>query len=223
MSIEGALQARVFRTQFPDNVNTEYLLYLPVGYEEQSARRWPFILFLHGRGECGTDLHLVSTEGLAKKLQTQTDFPFLTVAPQCLPGKNWDAEMLNTLLDELLDSYRIDRERVYLTGLSMGGFGTWALAIAHPERFAAIAPICGGGDPARVCVLKDMPVWNFHGGRDSVVPIARSNEVVNALQACGGDVRFTVYPEAGHDSWTETYSNPQLYEWFLSHTQADTR
>ena len=99
----------------------------------------------------------------------------------------------------------------------MGGFGTWALAAAHPERFAAIAPICGGGDPKQAERLKDLPIWVFHGAKDPTVPLARSEEMVKALKEAGGEPKFTVYPDAGHDSWTETYDNPELYEWFLAH------
>jgi predicted peptidase len=99
----------------------------------------------------------------------------------------------------------------------MGGYGTWSLATEYPERFAAIAPICGGGDPKKAHLLKDMPVWVFHGAKDTVVPPERSEEMVNALKEAGGNVQYTVYPEADHDSWTETYNNPKLYEWFLKH------
>jgi len=106
------------------------------------------------------------------------------------------------------------------TPLSMGGFGTWAFALAYPDRCAAIAPICGGGDPARVGAIRHLPVWAFHGAKDTIVPLRRSAEMVTALRQCGGNVRFTVYPDAVHDAWTETYTNPELYAWFLAHTRA---
>jgi predicted peptidase len=99
----------------------------------------------------------------------------------------------------------------------MGGFGTWDVAMAFPDRFAAIAPICGGAAAYNACVLKDVPVWTFHGAKDTVVAIERSQEMVDALEKCGGDVKFTIYPEAGHDAWTETYNNPDLYDWLLQH------
>ncbi|MBN2840022.1 MAG: prolyl oligopeptidase family serine peptidase, partial [Coriobacteriia bacterium] len=111
--------------------------------------------------------------------------------------------------------HRVDEDRVYVTGLSMGGFGTWALAAAYPDRFAAIAPICGGGDPEQACRHADVPTWAFHGEQDQVVPVERTEEMVEALQACNGDVRMTLYPDLGHDSWTVTYDNPELYEWML--------
>ena len=128
------------------------------------------------------------------------------------------------LLDEVVNRYRVDKRRIYLTGLSMGGFGTYYIALDHPERFAAIVPICGGltwwaGFHERVAALKDMPVWVFHGAKDETVPVEASQEAVDALRAVGNDARFTVYPEAGHDSWTETYNNPDLYTWLLCHSR----
>ena len=126
-------------------------------------------------------------------------------------------------MNDVITSYAVDTERLYLTGLSMGGFGTWHLGAVHPERFATLAPICGGGAwfagfPEKARVLKDVPIWVFHGAKDEVVPLQESEKVVDVLKACGGNVRFTVYPDADHDSWTETYNNPELYEWFLQHT-----
>ena len=126
-------------------------------------------------------------------------------------------EALNALLDEIVSKYAVDEDRIYLTGLSMGGFGTWSLATAYPERFAALAPICGRGNPEKAHVLKDIPVWVFHGAKDETVPPENSQQMVNALKECGADVQYTIYPDAGHDSWTETYNNPKLYEWFLEH------
>ena len=148
------------------------------------------------------------------------------MSAQCPDNSFWTAQVpaLEALLDEILASQAVDERRIYLTGLSMGGFGTWAWGVEHPERFAALAPICGGmvfyADlPAKMCALKDVPVWNFHGAKDPVVAIGESDKLVEALQACGGNVRYTVYPEAEHDSWTETYANPELYAWFLAQTR----
>jgi predicted peptidase len=137
-------------------------------------------------------------------------------APQCPAGEYWNPAQLGLLLDDLEAKYRIDRERIYVTGLSMGGYGTWALALRYPGRFAAIAPICGGGDPADAARIRDVPTWVFHGAKDTLVPVQLSEEMVAALRKSGaGDVRLTVYPDAGHDAWTETYDNPKLYEWLL--------
>jgi len=116
----------------------------------------------------------------------------------------------------VIRKYHVDRRRVYLTGLSMGGFGTWSLAAANPKRFAAIAPICGGGNTADAKKLATLPMWVFHGAKDPTVPVQRSREMVEAIKVAGGNIKYTEYPEAGHDSWTETYDNPALYEWFLA-------
>ena len=117
--------------------------------------------------------------------------------------------------------YRVDEDRVYVTGLSMGGFGTWSLLALHPDRFAAAAPICGGGTPRLACRAGRLPIWVFHGADDPTVPLRRSEEMVDALAACGGDVRFTVYPNTGHDSWTKTYDDPAFFDWLLEHRRSD--
>lgn len=196
-----------------------YLLYLPDAYAQDPTREWPLILFLHGSGERGDDLELVKRHGLPRIVEARPDFPFIVVSPQCPSQSNWteQLEALLALLDHVLASQRVDRSRVYLTGLSMGGFGTWALARRAPDRFAALAPICGGGDPHRLQVLKAIPVWAFHGSQDDVVPLSSTVNMVEALRRLGGNVKLTVYPDANHDAWTETYDNPELYRWFLSH------
>ena len=192
----------------------EYLLYLPQNYET-SKDKWPLMLFLHGAGERGDDLEKVKVHGPPKLVANGKEFPFVLVSPQCPEGMWWSTDVLDALLIEITENYNIDENRIYVTGLSMGGFGTWALAEKYPHRFAAIAPVCGGGDPAAVPTFSHLPVWVFHGAKDNVVPIDRSEAMVNELKKNGADVQFTVYPEAGHDSWTETYDNPALYEWFL--------
>jgi predicted peptidase len=217
-------EACTFERQVASTVHLGYLLSLPAGYGEDPGKEWPLVLFLHGMGERGDDLEMLKKHGLPKILEDEGDLPFVVVSPQCPPDTVWSAETqaLNALLDGVIETYAVDRHRVYLTGLSMGGYGTWHLACAHPERFAAIAPICGGlaravGKAEQVCVLKDVPVWAFHGARDRTVPLAETADLVSALKACGGNVRFTIYPDAEHDSWTETYANPELYRWFLEH------
>jgi predicted peptidase len=219
-------QRKSFEQQITASVSTDYLLFLPKGYGEDSAKRWPLMLFLHGAGERGDDLAKVAVHGPPKLVANQPDFPFILVSPQCPEGQTWDNTTLLALLDEVMADHAVDPARVYLTGLSMGGFGTWSLGIAHPERFAAIAPICGGGDvikvlladPAKAPALRSLPVWAFHGAKDPVVNLEESQRMINALKRVGcGEVRLTIYPEAQHDSWTETYNNPELYRWFLSH------
>jgi len=201
-------------------VKANYLLYLPKDYGKDADKKWPVILFLHGSGESGSDIEKVKMHGPPKLVAGGKEFPFIIVSPQAPTSRiGWQVETLNTLLDEILQKYNADPDRVYLTGLSMGGFGTWALASANPERFAAIAPICGGGEPFRARRLKDLPIWVFHGAKDPTVPVKMSEDMVEALKKAGADVKFTVYPEAGHDSWTATYDNPELYTWFLEHTR----
>jgi predicted peptidase len=212
----GVQQAHTFRRETPRLCEVRYLLFLPSAYARQ-PQRWPLILFLHGAGERGHDLHLVKRHGIAKMVEACTDFPFIVVSPQCPPQQAWSTDVLAALLDEIEHDYNVDPDRLYITGLSMGGFGTWAFAIAYPDRCAAIAPICGGGDPTRVGAIRHLPVWAFHGAKDFIVPLRRSTEMVTALRQCGGNVRFTVYPDAGHDAWTETYANAEIYAWFLAH------
>ncbi len=215
-------QARAFERQIARRVGLRYLLHLPPGYDTAGETRRPLILFLHGAGERGHDLEAIKRHGIPRVVEERDDFPFIAASPQCPPGERWDTDVLTALLDEIEREQAIDPDRIYVTGLSMGGFGTWALAIATPERFAAVAPICGGGEPfaAPLIAAARLPVWAFHGARDDVVPPRRTTEMVEALQRAGGDVRLTVYPEAGHDSWTPTYANPELYAWFLARSRA---
>lgn len=195
-----------------------FLLYLPKDYDAQE--RWPLLLFLHGAGERGNDLELVKMHGPPRLLKEGKEFPFLVVSPQCPETGDWKVnhwrpETLLALLDQIVARYKVDSDRVYVTGLSMGGFGVWALAAQAPERLAAIVPICGGGDPAWAARLARLPIWAFHGAQDSVVPLAGSQRMIDAVRSQGGEVKFTIYPGVDHDSWTETYANPKLYEWLL--------
>ena len=164
---------------------------------------------------------MVAKNGPPKLVKAGKQFPFVIVSPQCPPQDGWSSPVqtaaLNALLDDVMARYRVDKDRIYITGLSMGGFGTWRLALEYPTKFAAIAPVCGGGDPTKARLLKNLPVWVFHGAKDPTVPISNSSDMVNALKKCGNEAKFTVYPEAKHDAWTETYNNPELYEWFLQH------
>lgn len=208
-------------------VESRYLLYLPKDYEAKSGRRWPLVLFLHGAGERGTNLAKVAVHGPPKLVKQKKEFPFLIVSPQCPEDETWSNQVLFELLDEVMKKHAVDARRVYATGLSMGGYGTWSLALERPERFAAVAPICGGAnlldvllaksfDTRRREALRRLPIWAFHGGKDDTVPVSESERLVTALKGLGcRDVRLTVYPEAGHDSWTETYNNPAFYEWLL--------
>jgi predicted peptidase len=219
-------QEKTFQGEITRAVEVPYLLFLPQTYEDSGSQTWPLILFLHGAGERGTNLAQVARHGPPRIVQNRPDFPFIVISPQCPPGQRWDSTLLLALLDEVQRELRVNEKRVYLTGLSMGGYGTWNLGLAHPERFAAIAPICGGGDPLLLLLgdpqkrkaLQSLPVWAFHGAQDPVVRLEESERMVNALRQVGAtNVKLTIYPDAQHDSWTETYNNQQLYDWFLEH------
>lgn len=197
-----------------------YWQYLPDNYATDTTARFPLVVFLHGGGEVGSDLELVKKNGLPKRIAQGKHYPFVVVAPQNPHDQLWDDALVMAVLDRVLATHRIDPDRVYLTGLSRGGFGTWRLAIQHPERFAAIAPVCGGGLPDYAFRIKDVPVWAFHGAKDRAIPLSRTVEMVEALLEVGGNVKLTVYPEAGHDAWTETYDNPALYTWLLGHARS---
>jgi predicted peptidase len=214
---------QILEKEIVKTVKANYLVYLPDDYAD-SKEDFPLILFLHGAGERGDDIRLVELQGPRKLVAKEgKSFPFVIVCPQCPEGNWWSSgpqlDVLTTLLDDITENYHIDKDRVYLTGLSMGGYGTWSLAWAYPERFAAIAPICGGGNRWDARRIAQLPVWVFHGAKDQVVSIEKFEIMVNAIKEAGGNVEFTIYPEAGHDSWTETYNNPELYEWFLKHTR----
>jgi predicted peptidase len=219
----GTQQPEKLKKQIVREVSLDYLLFLPQDYGKEPDKKWPLMIFLHGAGERGNEIDKVKVHGPPKIVEQKKDFPFILVSPQCPEGKGWEPEEVIALLDEIQGKYKVDPDRVYLTGLSMGGFGTWETASQHPERFAAIAPICGGGRTFMARRLKNLPTWVFHGEKDNVVPIKRSEEMVDALKQAGGDVKFTRYPEAGHDSWTETYNNPALYDWLLQHKRGEKK
>lgn len=197
----------------------KYLLYLPDDYATGN-QDFPLILFLHGAGERGTIANL-KTQALPKMIEQGQKFPFIIVSPLCPLNSWWNYHLTEVLavLDEVLAGHRVDHKRIYLTGLSMGGYGSWELAVLAPQRFAALAPICGWmNDPQeRVCVLKEKPIWTFHGTLDDVVPVQATETLVETLKACGGNIKFTVYSHLRHDSWTVTYNNAELYQWFSDH------
>ncbi|MDD4735720.1 MAG: discoidin domain-containing protein [Kiritimatiellae bacterium] len=218
--------AHFFKKTVVKDVQFDYLLYLPEGYEAQSDQKWPFILFLHGAGERGNDVNQVKVNGIPKEIDCDNKLPFVVISPQC-PREEWWSqplmvEALNGLVDQAVAELNIDTNRIYLTGLSMGGYGTWSLAAEYPERFAAIAPVCGRGNPEFANRLRNIPAWVFHGAKDDVVEPVYSEEMVAALKSCDANVTFTLYPDANHNSWDVTYANPDLYTWLLSHKKSDT-
>ena len=210
-----------FRREVTLEAQGRLLLFLPAGFKAHGAQRYPLLIFLHGSGESGDDLEKVKTNGPPKLVATRPDFPFIVAAPQAPSAiERFDTPTLNAMLDELLAQLPVDRDRVYLTGLSMGGEWSYGWASENPERFAAIAPVSGLWNPAVACRLKAIPVWAFHGAKDDVVPLAGDQAMIDAIRACGGNARFTVYPDAGHDAWTVTYANQELYDWLLQQRRA---
>lgn len=202
----------------------QYWLYLPPGYVAgETSKKWPVILFLHGAGESGSDLAKVKKHGPAKLTGIRPELDqFIVISPQATETDRpifdrWNADELNALVEHVLRTTNSDPQRVYLTGLSMGGFGSWRMAAKYPTRFAAVVPVCGGGKAEYAVALKSLPIWAFHGDADKVVPLKATTDMIDALKAAGGDPKLTVYPGVAHDSWTITYENPELYKWLLEH------
>lgn len=199
----------------------KYLIYLPKDYAEKQThkKKWPLILYLHGDGSRGNNINILKYSGLPKLIADGEDFPFIIVSPQCHKYESWPGklESLISLLNHIEAKYPIDKTRVYATGYSSGAFGCWALASFYPERFTAIVPISGGGEVDYAEDMKNVAVWAFHGAKDTTVSPERSKEMVDAVNAAGGDTKLTIYPNAGHGIWQQTYENPELYDWMLAH------
>ncbi len=200
--------------------DAKYVVFVPADYK--GDKEFPVILFLHGSGSTGDDGKAQVKGGLAKAIRDKKEkFPFIAVFPQA-HTKGWQANGASAktalaILDEVEKNYKTDKKRVYLTGLSMGGFGTWSLAAAHPTRWAAIAPICGGGNPKAAAKIKDIPCWCFHGDADPTVSVEKSREMIKALKDAGGNPKYDEYPGVNHNSWDRAYANAELYAWFLKH------
>ena len=212
-----------------------YLLYLPERYYQEADRHWPLIYFLHGSGDDDFDSAFVMSYGLPEVLylgEQPEDFPFVVVSPQAFPGGSWwtgDTQLvLIALLDEILRTYRVDPTRVYLTGMSMGGYGAWHLAMVYPDRFAAMVSVSGSGfftiRTSRrdfLCQLKDLPVWAIHGAQDNIAdPLEAETNLETLGDACRGEVRWTLYPDQGHLGAVDlAYRDPGLYDWLLEHSR----
>lgn len=210
----------ILKTLRHNDADRQYVVYIPREYD--AIKKWPTIVFLHGMGECGTDGLKQVGQGIGTAVMANpARWPFIIVMPQKPDTRQaWaeHAEMVIAMLDATSASYAVDPTRVYLTGLSQGGNGTWTIGARYPERWAAIAPICGYGNPSEIAPgLKSMPIWCFHGEADSVVPLARSTAIIDALKALGASPRLTTYPGVGHNSWDKAYRDEALPQWFLEH------
>ncbi|MDR1479196.1 MAG: prolyl oligopeptidase family serine peptidase [Planctomycetaceae bacterium] len=204
-----------------------YWIYLPHDYEKQEKLNGsPLLLFLHGVGERGNtpeEIDKVKVHGppnLLDKPEFNKAFPCVTVSPQCKHNYKWSPFQLLLLLDHIEQNYKIDKSRIYITGISMGGYGTWMCLNASPERFAAAAPICGGANPEWAKKLIEIPIWNFHGDNDKAVPFVMSQRIVDAIRKANGKkIIFTSYEGGGHDVWTQTYNNQLLFDWLFSQSR----
>ncbi len=210
-----------------ESTDLNFMFYVPNGYQKDHRQKVPLVLYLHGTSLRGSDLNKLRIGEFTAILQYKLDFPFLVIAPQ-LPAsdefQSWSRnevpEMLFTLLDEIQGKYAVDPKRIYLTGSSLGGGGTWEIGLSHREYFAALIPVMGFYGypfevPVNICDLKEVPVWAFHGENDLTVPLKAEQDVVDALRACGGNVQFTIFPGAGHDIEAQVYQTPELFEWML--------
>jgi len=199
-------------------VSCEYQLYLPSGYGVKSARKWPLVIFLHGSGG-GDTIEAVTRNGLPWLAARYPSLPFVLVSPRGTMRRGWGnaLPMLNAMLDEIIAKYKIDPDRVYLTGQSLGGIGTYAWCSANPERFAAAVPICGNARNQNLDQMRGIPVWAFHGAKDAAVPVGLAVTTVDALKQASGDAQLTIYPEVDHASWVPAYNTPELYAWMLRH------
>lgn len=198
-----------------------YQIFMPRGYAGSGPQKWPLVIFLHGSGERGTDIELVKKNGPPKIIGAHPGSPFILVSPQLedVPNNRWDAAKLDALLADLRRTYRIDPSRIYLTGLSLGGYGTWDWALKRPDLFAAIVPVAANSEnqAADPCVLKDLPIWAFHGDQDDIVDPLKGFAIVKAVDACKGSVRprMTIYPQMTHASWEPAYDDPAMWRWLL--------
>lgn len=192
----------------------DVLLYLPKEYGEQSDT-WPLVVFLHGSGARGTDLNLVRRGGLPRLLDEGLNCPCVVAAPQCRQDDSWTADSVMPVIDRVVSSFHVDSARIYLTGSSMGGFGAWRVAAEKPGFFAAVVPLCGGGDPISAKPLRGTPIWAFHGRMDEVVPVEASQEMVDSIISAGADARLSVLEKKGHNIDSDVYTRADLFDWLL--------
>jgi predicted peptidase len=205
-----------------DGRESKYVVFVPHNYD--GTKDAPVILFLHGSGETkgGQKMPVEVGIGPAIKKREKT-FPFVTIIPQA-PSFGWGAESVGgklalAILEDVEKNYSVDKKRIYLTGLSMGGMGTWSHAVATPDKWAAIVPICGRGDPSKADKIKDLPCWAFHGDADTAVRVAGSRDMIEAIKKAGGSPKYTEYPGVVHNSWDKAYGTDELYEWLLKQSR----
>ena len=187
-----------------DSLAEQYNIYLPESYFNRES--WPLVVFLHGSGDCGNDPSIVHDCGTLRR-----GLPSIVVAPQCLPSINWEPDAVVALIHHVSSRYRVDRDRVYLVGYSMDGYGTWQTA----DAFAGIAPICGGGNPGQAKAFVNLPAWAIHGEKDDVVPVAESRRMVDAIESAGGHPKLTIIPGGGHGICDSVCCGDELWQWLF--------
>ena len=211
--------SQIFSQGNVKNMELQKLVSFPKNYEKDSKKKWPLILFLHGIDERGKDINLIKLHGIPKVVESNKSFPFITLSPQCPLKFDWRDDTIQyeviSILEDFIKNNNVDKNRVYITGLSMGGYGTWGIISKRPEIFAAAIPICGGGNPEKALRIKDLPIWAFHGEDDSVIPVQETISMVEEINKINGNIKFTKYPNTNHNSWTKTYNNKDIYNWLL--------
>jgi predicted peptidase len=210
------------KTGLVDGKPNYYSVYVPREYDP--AKQWPVILFLHGMGQRGSDGLNQTDVGLPSAIRKNPDrFPCLVVMPQCRDDRFWDedAARAEQALKQTMAQYNVDPDRLYLTGLSMGGYGTWIYGARKTDVFAALMPVCGGGRVEDAPQLSRLPIWAFHGAEDEVVPVKETRVMVDAVAEAGGEIRYTEYPEVGHNCWDEAYNDPKAIRWLLEQRRGD--
>lgn len=230
--LTSKMEAKQFVSDAGDTLN--YRIHVPEAPD--STGSFPVVLFLHGAGERGSDNKAQLTWGVWRFVEdsVQQEHPHIVIAPQAPEEQYWGKldwresiemtpkpakplELALQLLESLQEDYEIDSNRLYITGLSMGGFGTWDAISRHPDLFAAAAPVCGGGDTRQAHKLANLPIWNFHGALDDVVPPRLSRDMIAAIRYAGGKPGYSEYPDVGHFSWIPAYNEPTLVDWLFSH------
>jgi predicted peptidase len=209
--------AKVAATQ--PTLTYDYLLYLPADFNADKTAKWPLVVFLHGAGERGSDVNKVAANGPPKQAAQGRDFPFVLVSPQCPENQWWDVDTLQVMLDKILKEQgdRIDRDRIYVTGLSMGGGGSWEWISRDPNPFAAAVIVCGAASRVPMRIKDPIPVWAIHGTNDDIVPPWITTLLVDQWQQAGGETRVSMYEGVNHGSWDRAYDEPDLWTWLLSH------
>lgn len=216
LMVPGQAELKPQALKLSATVDWKYYLYLPESYEKDQIEKLPLLLFLHGGGESGSNLKKVEKHGPPAQIAAGRDFPFIVLAPQNPHQKRlWDDTAVMALLDHIEKQHRVDRNRIYLSGLSRGAYGAWRLAVQHPNRFAALIAISGEAPMNYASWIGDLPIWVFHGDSDSSIDVSSSERMVEELRKNGNPAKLTIYQETGHDAWTRTYNNPDVYKWML--------